>query len=867
MINLREKPSGVAFIEHANCADCPLACNPVAGRGNPHAQLAIVGEAPKWPDVQVRRPMSGDTERLVKLTLTEAHEDIDNVWVTNAVLCRSFAPDGEELPAPSTAIAACRPRLLAELAAVDPALIVTMGAGAAKAAFGTRVSVNEVEGVVEHVKDFPAPVLPTFHPAHILNDNVGQYDSFLSNFKRAVKLATGVMVLPDRNEHIPWKHVTTAADIAGVLTDIAQGKAGFTLAIDVETSGLSIVDSELLQVSIGNTERGVALEFSAMDAANIAQMRSLLRDERFTWIIHNMSFDRQRFEKFFGAVPAVDVDTMCLALGLTERSDRVGLKRLSREWLNAPYYESEIHAYLSNAGGEWGNIPRPVLARYAVLDTVYTARVFPILDALCREEGTHDLAHRLLMPAQRAFADFERYGVQVDRTYISTLAVEWTPKVEAARAAIQDYAAAQGWKNLVPGKAYRATETVMVAEPLYIWTNEKGEVKHSKTRGKKTPAEVEVKFVQVPKQRSVWKREMVEEPLNVNSPKQLADFLFDYLKLPPPPEGRKTGKEFRDFYPEHQFTHLHGEYALMNRMLNTYVKGISNEIASDGRVHPNFLLFGAVTGRLSIQGPALQTIPREDILESGGVRRFDSIKRLFLPSSGSVWMETDYAQLELRVGWHVSEDASFGEAIMSGDFHRLMASKIFGLPPEQITDLMRHDTKRVVFGIMYGRMAPAIAKQLGCTVETAQRYIDQFFEAAPVYHEWYKAQQRQALTSGRSTTSFGRVRRWNLITRENRQNVLNQAVNFPIQSTASDLCLTAAIKLNEWFKETGYGHVLFLVHDSINYEAREGKETIVANKVREIMTEWPFPSVAVLDVETKFGPSWGETRKWKYNAA
>ena len=866
MVSSLEKEVSATFVEYANCADCPLACNPVPGRGNRNANLVIIGEAPKWPDQNVRRPISGETERLLDLTLREAQEDIENVWVTNAVLCRSFAPDGEELPAPSGAIAACRPRLLAELRSIDPALIVTMGSGAAKAAFGTRVSVAEVEGVVEHVRDFPAPVLPTYHPNHILNDNVGQYDSFLSNFKRAVKIAKGEMILPDRNEVIPWKHITQTEDIASVLRDIKAGKAGYLLAIDVETSGLSIVDSALLQVSIGNTERGVAIEFSGMDEGTIAQMRDLLQDERFTWIIHNMSFDRQRFEKFFGAVPAVDIDTMCLALGITERSDRVGLKRLSREWLNAPYYESEVHAHLANAGGDWANIPRPVLARYAVLDTVYTARVFPILDQLCREEGTRGLAYNLLMPAQRAFADFERHGVHVDRTYITQLGIEWTPKVDAARKAIQDYAAAQGWKNLVPGKAYRAMETQMVAEPLYIWTNDRGEVKHSKTRGKKVPADCDVQFIQVPKQRSVWKREMVEEPLNVNSPKQLADFLFDYLKLPPPPEGRKTGKEFRDFYPEHEFARLHGEYALMNRMLNTYVKGIGKEIASDGRVHPNFMLFGAVTGRLAIHNPALQTIPREDILESGGVRRFDSIKRLFVPSSGFVWGETDYSQLELRVGWHVSEDESFGAAIMSGDFHRIMASKIFGLPPEQITDLMRHDTKRVVFGIMYGRMAPAIAKQLGCTVETAQRYIDQFFEAAPKYYEWYKAQQRNALSVGRSTTSFGRVRRWNLITRENRQNVLNQAVNFPIQSTASDLCLTAAIKLNEWFKETGYGHVLFLVHDSINYEMREGREAEVMNKVKEIMTTWPFESVATLDVETKYGPSWGETKKWKYAA-
>ena len=864
MVSTLDKTIPIAAMAEANCADCPVACRPVHGVGNPNADLVIIGGQPGWHEVEYQHPMVGKVYDLIARTLAVAGEDIANVWITNAVLCRHFLPDGEDVIAPASALTACRGRLLAELNYIQPKIIVTVGAVAARAVFGPRATVNELQGVVEYVKGFPAPVLPTYHPGDILNEKIGQFDTFLSSLRRAVRIAQGRMALPDRNEIIPWKHVTTADDIMAVLTDIQQGKAGFTLAIDVETSGLSIVDSELLQVSIGNTERGVAIEYSGMDDPCVSLMADLLRDERFLWIIHNMSFDRQRFEKFFGAVPARDVDTMCLALGLTERSEGVGLKRLSREWLNAPYYESEVHAYLGNAGNDWASIPRNVLARYAVLDTVYTARMFPILDELVREEGTADLAYNLLMPAQRAFADFERYGVQVDRTYITTLDQEWTPKVDAARRAIEDYAAAQGWRREVPGKAYRAQETVMVEEPLYVWTDGRGAQRHSKTRGVKTPLDAKKIFVRVPKQKSVWKREMVEEPLNVNSPTQLADFLYDHLKLPPPPEGRKTGKEFRDHYPEHEFARLHGEYALMNRMLNTYVKGIGKEIASDGRVHPNFMLFGAVTGRLAIHNPALQTIPREDILESHGVRRFDSIKRLFVPSSGFVWGETDYSQLELRVGWHVSNDESFGEAIMSGDFHRVMASRVFNLPPEQITDLQRHDAKRISFGIMYGRMAPAIAKQLGCTVDTAQHYIDQFFEAAPRYRDWYIQQQRQALETGRSTTSFGRVRRWNIVTRENRQNVLNQAVNFPIQSTASDLCLTAAIRLNEWFKETGYGHVLFLVHDSICYEMREGREAIVLNKVKEIMTEWPFPSSAVLDVESKFGTSWGECKKYVY---
>jgi uracil-DNA glycosylase family 4 len=851
------------ILSKADCKNCPLRFRPIPGMGNPNANLVILGDGPGYHEKRLHRPISGYGGELLDQTLKSVGEDPDNVWKTNTVLCRSQDVHGDDVPAPASAVAACRPRLLAELKAVNPVLITTVGSGAAKAVFGGRTSLSEIQGVVEHRDEFPAPVLPTYSPSAMSGDNVSLFDTFLSSIKRSVGIANGSITLPDRNEQIPWKYLKTPEDIGFVLSDILEGKAGFVLAIDVETSGLSIVDSELLQISIGNEEKGVAIEWSECDTNCKALLRILLTDPRFTFIIHNMSFDRQRFRKFIGVVPANDVDTMCLALGLTERGENVGLKRLSREWLNAPYYEADVHQYLTG-DNNWADIPRGILARYAVLDTVYTARMFPILDTLTEHEGTRELAYGLLMPAQRAFADIEQHGVLVDQTYIHNLEVEWAPKVEEARSAIQEYARAQGWTRQVPGKSRRVTETVMVEEPLYVWTDGQGRQQFSKKRGKKTPDDAGVLYVKKPVQKSRWEKEYVDEPLNVNSPTQMADFLFNHLKLQQPPEGKKTGKEFREFHPDHEFTLLHGNYSIMNRMLNTYVRGIGKEIASDGRVHPNILLFGAVTGRLATHNPPLQTIPREDILESGGVKRFDSIKRLFVPSEGFVWGETDYSQLELRVGWHLSEDESFGQAIMSGDFHRVMASKVFGIPEDEITDLQRHDSKRISFGIMYGRMAPAIAKQVGCSVDTAQWYIDQFFAAAPKYREWYLQQQRQALTEGRSTTPFGRVRRWNLITRENRQNVLNQAVNFPVQSVASDLNLLAAIKLNDWFRDTGFGHVLFLVHDSLCYEAREGMESVVAAKVREVMTTWPFPSVATLDVETKFGPSWGQVEKYTY---
>lgn len=860
------RPAQGGTLALAECHRCPLRRNPVLGAGNPSADLVIVGEAPGYHETRRRLPFSGPSSVLFDQTLASVGMPPADVYTTNIVLCRSVNADGDDVPPPAEAVSACRARLLAELRTVEPRIIMSLGASAAKGLLSTRKGLNEIQGVLEYRDELPAPVLPTFHPAVVTNGNPDQFDDILSATKRAVKISTGQLAIPPRNETIPSRYLTKPPEITAVLQDIMRGKAGYVLGIDVETGGTDIISSPLLQISIGNTERGIAIEYSRMGPDNRTLLSQLLADPAFTWIIHNSSFDIQWFRDYFDAEIANITDTMCLALGTTERGEQVGLKRLSRTWLNAPYYEEEVHQYLNASKSNWIDVPRPILAKYAVADTVYTARMFPILDQLCEEEGTRELAYNLLMPAQRAFADIERYGVRVDRTYISQLAVDWVPKVEASAQAIRDYAREQGWQRDVPGKSRREKITTVEPQTVYEWVTKKGTTKTALKLPKNADQkDVRAVAIEVPKTRSVWVKEMVDEPLNPNSPPQLAQFLFDHLKLSPPPEGRKTGKEFRAAHPNHPFSALHGDYQLMNRMLNTYVRGITGDIRADGRVHPSFLLFGAVTGRLAMHNPPLQTIPREGSVydKKTNTRKFDSIKRIFLPSSGFVWGESDFRQLELRVAWHLSEDEGLGEAIMSGDFHSVMASKLFGKAQEDVEEEERHASKTVTFGIMYGRQAPAIAAQIGCSVETAQGYIDGFFAAAPKYAEWYRAQHRNALENGRSTTPFGRVRRWNIITRENKQNVLNQAVNFPVQSTASDINLLAMIKLNQQFKDTGLGHVLFVVHDSQDYEVREGKEAEVAAMVRKTMTTWPFPSKAVLDIETKFGPSWGEVKEYE----
>jgi DNA polymerase-1 len=844
-------------LPYAKCDSCPLKpkFNPIYGSGNTGADLVLVGDNPNYLDVRARQPIAGRPGDVMNRLLEKEGVKRTDVWTTNAVLCQSQDEAFSDVVPSPLAIACCRPRLIEELKIVQPKLVLSLGATATKSLMQSRYTLGELQGVVENRPDVPAPILPTYHPGIVAHGKEeDKFEDLLSATKRAVRLVNGKLTLPDRNEKIPVKHITDLKGAMAVMGDLLAGKAGFKLALDVETSDLSVLDARLLQVAIGSTERAAVIEADVFQNDGARQMfQWLMEDERFTWIIHNMSFDRQWVQEYFERTPANDIDTMCLALGLTEHKGKVGLKTLSREWLNAAHYEDEVHQYLSGGKKGWENVPRTLLAKYAGLDVVYTARMEPILSELCAEEGTIDLVRNVLEPAQRTFAEVERHGVLVDQTYIATLEKEWGPKVEAAQQALADYAASVGWKRTVPDRKERVYDEVAA-------------VKRKRIDGKmQEVAVIDRKF-------KGWTQLFKDEPFNPKSQPQLVSLIYDHLKLKPVYDDKtgnlSTGKAFRKAHTGHPLVQKLEYFSLINHMMNTYVRGITDDIKSDGRVHPNIDIRGAVTGRLAMHNPPLQTIPR-----SNTVKGFDSIKRMFLPSPGHVWLSADYAQLEVRCAWFLSEDETLGQAVMAGDFHKEMAARIFKIPVEQVTDEQRQMAKTTNFGVMYGQSAIGLSEKLTSegvytTVETAQVLIDGMFAIAPKFKEWYYAQHKKALTEGRSVTPFGRVRRWNLITRENRQNVLNQSVNAPVQSLASDLNLTSFIKIHKTLKEKNLGHGLFLVHDSIECEVREGREQEALDIVESIMTTWPFPNPAgaVLEIDAKIGSNWGNVKTWK-NAA
>jgi len=472
--------------------------------------------------------------------------------------------------------------------------------------------------------------------------------------------------------------------------------------------------------------------------------------------------------------------------------------------LNAPTWKQDIKQYLKTRATPFSAIPRDVMAKYGGTDTYYTYHLFPILLAQVREQGLEQLYEEVLKPAQRCFAILEDHGTLIDQDYVEELHTIWDGKIASARQELIDFAREKGFKA-----------SDVVKEPT---TND----------------------------------------LNPNSYVQLQYLFFDLMKMRWPKGQKTTGEVFFDVYGNLPVAQLLNGYRTAVHMMRTYVDGIADDIWADGRVHPDFLLFGTKTGRLSIQNPPLQTIPREELIEEKG---FNSIKRLFIVPEGSSFVEADYSTLELWIAYHYSQDKNLGEALRSTDFHREVAAGMFNKNPEDVTSQERYLSKFVTFGLMYGRTAWTLMEDLNSSETEAQRHIDNYFEAFPDYADWWKAQQVTALETGVLQTTLGRKRRWNLITPTVKKSIENQAVNFPIQSLAGDQCTVAAYQLSQILPNDFNAFPLFMVHDSIAFEIPNEHLEPALIVIRDVMEEPKFETIVErFPVDFKVGPNWGDAK-------
>ena len=354
---------------------------------------------------------------------------------------------------------------------------------------------------------------------------------------------------------------------------------------------------------------------------------------------------------------------------------------------------------------------------------------------------------------------------------------------------------------------------------------------------------------------SIWEKAGVH--FNINSPKQLGEILFGTMKLP---GGKKTKTGYstaadvlEKLAPEHPIIGEILEYRTLTKLKSTYADGLAAYIGEDNRIHTTFNQTITATGRISSTEPNLQNIPMR--MELG--RR---IRKVFVPKEGFVLMDADYSQIELRVLASMSGDEQLIEAYrQDADIHRITASKVFHVPQDEVTPLMRRNAKAVNFGIVYGISSFGLSQDLSISRKEAAEYIEKYFETYPGIKAFLDDCVQSAKEKGYSVTMFDRRRPVPELSSDNfmqRSFGERVAMNAPIQGTAADIIKIAMVRVDERLRREGFRSRLILqVHDELLVET--AVEEI--EQVREILsTEMrQAAKLAVeLEIDLSFGDNW-----------
>jgi len=319
--------------------------------------------------------------------------------------------------------------------------------------------------------------------------------------------------------------------------------------------------------------------------------------------------------------------------------------------------------------------------------------------------------------------------------------------------------------------------------------------------------------------------ELVGYEFNLNSPKQLGDALFGKLGLPAKKKTKngwstnaETLETLRGQHPAIEHILLYRTY---QKLSSTYIEGLLKEVGPNGRIHSTFSQTDTRTGRISSNEPNLQNIPIRTELGS-------RLRRYFVAPQGSVLLDADYSQIELRILAAISKDEHMQQAFANHeDIHRSTASRIFGVPFDLVTPQLRSRAKAVNFGIVYGIGAFSLAKDTGVSVKEADHFIKSYLAEYSGVRQYMEDIVKQGTRQGYVTTLYGRRRPLPELAAANHNiRALGErmAMNTPIQGTAADIIKLAMIKVYRRMKQEGLAARLVLqVHDELIVEAPQSE--------------------------------------------
>lgn len=814
------------------CANCPSKEKIACPRDNSRRfDAAIVVDYPTRLEAVKGKLGTGDTGRLIKVILQAIGIRMEDVYLTSALNCR---PIGTKQTILRPAMEACRSRLVEELRQSGVERVLCLGP-IGYSALMSQEKVARTSKQHGRWKDaYGMKVLMTYAPGVVLADASSSRSAGLfRDFDRDIRK---FFTSKGRDEYasidvtIP-KSVDEVYDCFDQLYDEAE-----YVAADFETTGFSPIDDKPLALGYcwideEDEHRGTAfvLTEQMLQERRVWKLvgEQLSHDMPTVW--HNAKFDlkwaRRGLELHRLPYDPWSVEcTMLLNYLLDERpigrAEAHSLDAISRYRFDAPDYNIEMGKWLKAYAKEEDQKKKRAMLRqmylYCAGDVYYTARVLPILleEIEQESEGLLDVYNNLLMPGTIALADVELVGLRIDTTEINRLKAELSEREEEILERIRD----------------------RIGKPDF----------------------------------------------NPNSSKQMIAYMYDELGLPPtktPRRGRlqegptsaAVMRILRDKFPEHRpFIDDVIAYRTAKKTIGTYVDGLSKRVSSDGRIRSDLLLNGTETGRLSSRNPNLQNVPEVSHIE------IDIRACIIATDEDWLLIEADYSQLELRVAAHLSKDPDWTQVYLEDrDLHQDVAGALYHKPKEEVTPYQRWLAKNTVFGAMYGRGAESLAlgpemdyieKVYGgtrWTLDEAKQYFQNFFDKYKGFKSWIDNQHRIAYIQHYVETPFGRRRRFPFIPRSDNGLVKRQSVNTPIQSTASDITLSALIRIHDRLNELNYqrgevvARVVLTIHDSVMCEAKKKvKKTVMRIMKEEMQDNVPLESMVPFKADVHVASNW-----------
>lgn len=793
---------------HPNCDKCGLfqTCKTpwmdASGASDP--VIMVVGEAPGEDEDKRGVPFVGRSGKLLREALEGLEINLNDVCFTNTVRCRP-----PENVTKKQHINYCKHYVEEEIAAKKPAIVLLMGNSPLNAILGES-GVSNWNGVV--VQRDGISYIPMYHPAYILR-NMNELNGWLSTMDTAIRsVIDGTAAEATVNYHYP----NTVSEVIKWLEYLSMYEQ---ISYDVETNGLDPFSEGNAIIAVGLSAGDVAISFliDHKDATwkpwqrdkIIYELATLLTDPTKMIIGHNVKFDQKHTRRLLDIDFKPGGDTMLVSALLDSRPGIHRLKKLAGLHLGMYDYDKPLDDYKKankdcdpKRGGVYGNIPPNILLPYTAKDAFATIslhhKLYPKLS-----DKQQILYKELLMAISDTLSRVEYQGNNID-PYI-----------------------AERYEVI-----YQTQQAKMFAEVM----NDKNVKKYTKHRKSTDP-----KF-----------------EFNPNSPYHLRDLYYKYYKIPAndktetglPTTSAKALKPFTKDYPIIETIRM---YKLLGKMLSTYIGPAgSSWIRGDGLVSSTYNINGAVTGRLSSSEPNLQNIPTPE-KEPGTLLAYLPVKNLFThsywdrstfpPKSQGVLMSVDYSGMELRVFASLAACDAMIDIHKSGkDFHTMVSTMVSGIPYEKVDKATRYVYKWTNWTLLYGGDERTLVRLYGIPEVDAVRTIKLYYQQFPEVLDYRNQTTEFAEEHGYIESPYGRREQLHYINDNNRLNIgkrnkdRRSAVNMPVQSSASDTLLFAAIVISHQLEVMGLeARIVNTVHDSIVLSVPYHEIDVVAGLCTTVM--------------------------------